>query len=98
MTSNSFSSGGATPGQLFALKGEARRLRAQARESGLELSQSAALERVAHGHGFRDWNALSAHVAQGGELVQAASRFPWQDIAAEPARAIRTGQRARDAR
>jgi hypothetical protein len=70
-----------TSASAFALKGEAKRLRTAARAQGQELSHSAALEQVAHTHGFRDWNALSAHIAQGGSIEPPATvRLPWQDL------------------
>lgn len=92
---------GATSASAFALKGEAKRLRAAARAQGQELSHSAALEQVAHAHGFRDWNALSAHVAQGGSIEAANALFPWQDLEAPlpklPLRVVRPQELSRHA-
>jgi len=48
---------------IDALKAEARRLRAALAAEGVEIAHSAALERVAQGHGYRDWN--TAHAAAG---------------------------------
>ena len=49
------------------LKAEARALREERAKTGTPLSQGAALEEVAHRHGYRDWNtahaALPARVA-----------------------------------
>lgn len=45
------------------LKAEARRLRAALAGEGVAISHSQALERVAQGHGWRDWN--TAHAAAG---------------------------------
>lgn len=84
MTPESPSTPGSASGPAtltFALKGEAKQLRAAARAQGKELSHSAALEQVAHAHGFRDWNALSAHTTQGGNVeTRATTLFPWQDL------------------
>jgi hypothetical protein len=81
MTSTTSSSAGVvSPSLVFTLKGEAKQLRAAARAQGQELTQGAALELVAHRHGFRDWNALSAHAAQGGN-INGPALFPWQDVA-----------------
>ncbi len=84
MTSSSFPlprSDSANPDPAYAFKGEARQLRADARTRGQELSQSAALEQVAHAKGFRDWNALSAHVARSGGLTASSPPvFPWQQV------------------
>lgn len=97
MTSTTSSSAGTvSPSSVFALKGEAKQLRAAAQAQGKELTQGAALELVAHRHGFRDWNALSAYVAQGGAIKSAAS-FPWQDVGQPlptlPMRIIKAHQR-----
>lgn len=43
------------------LKSQARRLRAALYDGGRMISHSTALEMVARQHGFRDWNAISAH-------------------------------------
>ena len=65
----------------FALKGEARQLRAEAHAQGQELSHAVALERVAQRRGFRDWNALSAHLAQGNCLdAPTPVSFAWQRL------------------
>ncbi|WP_420585780.1 glyoxalase superfamily protein [Ruegeria sp.] len=42
------------------LKAQARRLREKLRITGVQLSYSEALEMLAHQHGLRDWNTLSA--------------------------------------
>ena len=42
------------------MKAEAKRLRSALAGEGVTIGHSAALERVAKGHGFRDWNAASA--------------------------------------
>ncbi|SDU28450.1 glyoxalase superfamily protein [Stappia sp. ES.058] len=43
-------------------KAQARRLRAGLGERGIRIGHAQALERVAHDHGFRDWNALHAAI------------------------------------
>ncbi|MGV3650126.1 MAG: glyoxalase superfamily protein [Devosia sp.] len=43
------------------LKAEARALRAERDKAGTPITHSAALEEVAHRHGYRDWN--TAHAA-----------------------------------
>ncbi|MBK8083195.1 MAG: hypothetical protein IPK28_04765 [Devosia sp.] len=43
-----------------SLKAEARELRAQMVRDGTALAHGAALEMVAHKHGYRDWNAAAA--------------------------------------
>jgi hypothetical protein len=65
----------------FALKSEARQLRAEARAQGQELTHAQALERVAHRRGFRDWNALSAHLSAGGapDVVES-TIYAWQQL------------------
>jgi len=65
----------------FALKGEARELRAEARAQGQELTHAEALERVAHRRGFRDWNALSAHMSAGAapDVVESTT-YAWQQL------------------
>lgn len=45
---------------LAALKSEAKSLRRELANQGSPITQSQALERVARGHGARDWNTLSA--------------------------------------
>lgn len=45
---------------ITTLKTEARTLREERAKTGQSLSHSAALEAVAHAHGYRDWNAASA--------------------------------------
>ncbi|MCX7565063.1 glyoxalase superfamily protein [Sulfitobacter sp. F26169L] len=45
------------------LKAQAKRLRAQMRTHGTELTHAAALETVAHQWGARDWNTLAARAA-----------------------------------
>lgn len=47
---------------LDELKRQARRLRATLETRGTEVSHSAALELLAHQHGYRDWNTLHAAV------------------------------------
>ena len=42
------------------LKAEARALREERAASGTPMSHSAALEAVAHAHGYRDWNTARA--------------------------------------
>lgn len=48
---------------LAEAKAQARRLREQLRTEGIEISHANALERVAHQHGFRDWNTFHADIA-----------------------------------
>ncbi len=43
-----------------ALKAQAKALRATSTSAGHPMTHSMALETLAHSHGFRDWNALSA--------------------------------------
>ena len=43
-----------------ALKAQAKALRASSNASGHPITHAMALETLAHSHGFRDWNALSA--------------------------------------
>jgi hypothetical protein len=43
-----------------SLKAEARALREERARAGMPLSHSAALEEVAHAHGYRDWNTARA--------------------------------------
>lgn len=66
---------------IYGLKGEAKQLCAEARAQGQKLSHAAALERVAHRRGFRDWNALSAHIEQG-EGIEASvpMTFLWRRL------------------
>lgn len=42
------------------LKSEARVLREELARAGENITHSAALERIAHKHGYRDWNTASA--------------------------------------
>lgn len=70
---------------LFALKGEARQLAAYARAQGNPMTHSDALEQVASKRGFRDWNALSSHVASGSVVplpraLLPAFPPPWADM------------------
>jgi len=66
---------------LFALKGEARRLREDATSRGQQLSHSAALEQVARARGFRDWNALSAEVSKAAvPSLPTPAAFAWQRL------------------
>ena len=46
--------------RIDALKSQARALRESLARDGTTISHSQALERVAHAHGARDWNTLSA--------------------------------------
>lgn len=48
---------------LADAKKEAKRLRSHLSREGEELSHAQALEKVAHQHGFRDWNAFHAAIA-----------------------------------
>jgi len=50
-----------------AFKTEARALRDQHAARGEKLSHAAALEAVAHSHGYRDWNTASAAAATTGQ-------------------------------
>jgi hypothetical protein len=98
MTFSSQSDPSADP--LFALKGEARRLRSHAQAEGQELTHSAALEQVARRNGFRSWNALSAHVAEGGRVDNTVAQvYCWQrldePLPALPMRIIQASQRSR---
>lgn len=43
-------------------KQDAKRLRASLAEQGEAISHAQALERIAHGYGFRDWNAAQAEM------------------------------------
>lgn len=43
-----------------SLKAEARALREERARAGAPLSQGAALEEIAHRHGYRDWNTARA--------------------------------------
>lgn len=43
-------------------KAQAKRLREDLAAEGTSISHAQALERVAHQHGFRDWNALHAAI------------------------------------
>ncbi|MDB5541666.1 MAG: hypothetical protein JWQ89_3393 [Devosia sp.] len=43
-----------------SLKAEAKALRAERALNGAPLTQGAALEEIAHRHGYRDWNTASA--------------------------------------
>ena len=45
-------------------KDQARRMRAELAAVGVRIGHSQALERVAHRHGFRDWNTLAAAIAR----------------------------------
>lgn len=45
---------------IQTLKSEAKALREERSRSGAPLTHSAALEEVAHRHGYRDWNSASA--------------------------------------
>ncbi|MEM8554695.1 MAG: glyoxalase superfamily protein [Pseudomonadota bacterium] len=47
---------------IAGLKSDAKTLRTDMAARGVALSQSEALETVAHQHGARDWNTLSAQV------------------------------------
>ncbi|MGB0498343.1 MAG: glyoxalase superfamily protein [Rubricella sp.] len=50
---------------LAEAKAAARRLRADLAGKGQGISHAQALERIAHAHGFRDWNGLHAAIRQG---------------------------------
>jgi hypothetical protein len=50
---------------LAQAKAEAKALRQELADRGHTVSHAQALERVAHGHGFRDWNALRAAIGDG---------------------------------
>lgn len=84
MTSDSHLSSraaGAVDAVRRALKGEARHLKMAAAARGQTMPLSAAIEEVARGRGFRDWNALSAHVARGGDVMLTGNpRHPWEDL------------------
>ena len=43
-----------------SLKSEARLLRQEREKAGTPLSHGAALEAIAHQHGYRDWNTARA--------------------------------------
>ncbi len=47
-----------------SLKQQAKRLRSHLAAQGRDISHSAALETLAHQHGYRDWNTLSAAAAE----------------------------------
>ncbi len=47
-------------------KAQARALKAEAAQRGTSISHGAALEHLAHAHGFRDWNTLSAALPETG--------------------------------
>jgi hypothetical protein len=87
------------PDLIFALKGEAHRLRADALAQGRQLSHGAALEELAHSKGFRSWNALNAHVAEGGAVaISSPAAYPWQLVSAPlptlPMRVTHVSERA----
>jgi hypothetical protein len=67
---------GATVAVRHALKGEGRRIVADAAQRGDEMTLSAALEEVARRRGFRDWNSLSSHVDRGGDVMLTSAPFP----------------------
>ena len=46
------------------LKAEAKALRAELALGGTPISHGAALEAVAHAHGYRDWNTASASIPE----------------------------------
>lgn len=48
---------------IATAKKEAKRLREALAGEGTAISHAQALERIAHGHGFRDWNALHAEMS-----------------------------------
>ena len=50
------------------LKAEARLLRTQAARHGTPISHAAALERIAHYYGYRNWNTLRARTSNTPEL------------------------------
>jgi hypothetical protein len=62
-----------------SLKAEARLLREEHAKAGTPLSQGAALEAVAHQHGYRDWNtavaALPERVATPAQVGQRVTGF-----------------------
>lgn len=84
---------------LFALKGEAACLRAEALSQGLALTHMAALEQLARHKGFRSWNALDAHVKDGGSPDTIAPTYLWQQpdepLPTLPMRIIRPSDRPR---
>jgi len=85
---------------LFALKGEAARLRTEALSQGRTLTHMAALEQIAQRNGFRSWNAMDAHLKKGGDSLDAiASTYLWQQLdeplPALPMRIIRPSDRPR---
>ncbi len=45
-----------------AAKAQAKALRDARRQKGQPITHAAALEQIAHDHGFRDWNAFSAAI------------------------------------
>jgi len=45
---------------IEALKAQAKRLRGELASKGMDLTHSQTLETIAHQHGFKDWNTLSA--------------------------------------
>lgn len=47
---------------LDAAKAQARALRSDLAAKGREITHSAALELIAHSHGYRDWNAFHAAI------------------------------------
>ena len=47
---------------LIEAKAEAKRLRADRATEGVQITHAQALEKTAHRHGFRDWNALHAAI------------------------------------
>lgn len=49
---------------LHDAKAQARQLRRELAAQGVVLGHAQALERVAHRHGFRDWNTLHAAIAR----------------------------------
>ncbi|MEM7530416.1 MAG: glyoxalase superfamily protein [Pseudomonadota bacterium] len=56
-------------------KSQARRLREDLAAAGIAISHGQALEKIAHRHGFRDWNALHAAIAERwGEAWRAGGR------------------------
>lgn len=54
---------------LAELKAQARRLRAQLRETGVEVTHSRSLELLARQLGARDWNTLVAGIGNGLRLA-----------------------------
>ena len=53
---------------VASLKAEARALRDMRARAGSPLSHGAALEEIARGHGYRDWNTASASLPQGAAI------------------------------